>query len=99
MTESAQLLEIKRIFGLPTQLAAMLQLLLRHDRVTKTDLSALISTYHGDRPYHNADRMIIYRLRSKMEKHGVVVFSQYGEGYYIKAVDKAIIRDRLGTTR
>jgi DNA-binding response OmpR family regulator len=95
MTESEQLIEIKRIFGLPTQLAAMLQLLLRHDRVTKAGLSNLISTFHGDRPYHNADRMIIYRLRSKMEKHGVVVFSQYGEGYYIKAVDKAIIRDRL----
>jgi len=99
MTESEQLLEIKRVFGLPTQLAAMLQLLLQRDRVTKADLSNLISTFHGDRRYHNADRMIVYRLRSKMEDHGVVIFSQYGEGYFIKAVDKSLIRDRLGMLR
>ncbi len=99
MTESEQLLEIKRVFGLPTQLAATLQLLLKRDRVTKTDLSNLISTFHGDRRYHNADRMIVYRLRSKMETHGVVVFSQYGEGYYLNPVDKSLIRERLGTPR
>ena len=99
MTESEQLIEIKRVFGLPTQLASFLQLLLQRERVRKDDLSKLISTFHGDRPYHNADRMIAYRLRAQMEKHGVVIFSQYGEGYYLKAVDKSLIRDRLGMPR
>lgn len=95
MTDSSQLLEIERIYALPPQLARLLQLLLLKDRVRKTDLSDLISTFHSDRPYHNADRMIVYRLRAKIRDHGFVIHSQYGEGYYLSAADKSIIRGRL----
>jgi hypothetical protein len=95
MTESEQLIEIKRVLGLPTQLAKLLQLLLAKDRVRKDDLSDLISTYYGTRQYHNADRMVVYRLRSRLLKQGYVVHSQYGEGYYMAPSDKALIRGRL----
>jgi hypothetical protein len=95
MTESEQLLEIKRILGLPTQLAKLLLLLLEKNRVRKDDLSDLISTYYGTRQYHNADRMVVYRLRSRLLKQGYVVHSQYGEGYYMDPSDKALIRGRL----
>jgi len=99
MTESEQLLEIKRILGLPTQLAKLLQLLLKKDRVRKEDLSELISTFYGTKQYHNADRMVVYRLRSRLQKHGYVVFAQYGEGYYLSPSDKALIRGRLEIRR
>jgi len=95
MTDSEQLIEIKRVLGLPTQLAKLLQLLLKKDRVRKEDLSQLISTFHGGREYHNADRMMVYRLRSRLQWQGYVVHSQYGEGYYLLASDKCLIRGRL----
>ena len=41
MTESEQLIEIKRVLGLPTQLAKLLQLLLTKGVVRKDDLSDL----------------------------------------------------------
>lgn len=99
MTDSEQLLEIKRIFGLPTQLALLLQMLLKKDRVRKSDMSDLISTFHGGRQYHNADRMVVYRLRSRVKDHGFVIYSQYGEGYYLSPADKSVIRGRLQTPR
>lgn len=95
MTESEELIEIKRVLGLPAQLAKLLQLLLRKDRVRKNDLSDLISTFHGGREYHNADRMVVYRLRSRLQRQGYTVHSQYGEGYYMSPSDKALIRGRL----
>lgn len=97
MTDSAQLLEIERVFRLPPQLARLLQLLLLRERVRKKDLSDLVSTFHSGRPYHNADRMVVYRLRSRLRDHGFVVHSQYGEGYYLSAADKSIIRGRLSS--
>jgi hypothetical protein len=93
MTDSAQLIEIERTFGLSPQLARLLQLLLERDRVRKDDISTLISTYHSSRQYHNADRMVVYRLKD----HGVVLLVQYGEGYYLSPADKSIIRGRLRT--
>lgn len=97
MTESEQLIEIKRVLGLPTQLAKLLQMLLEKDRVQKKDLSDLISTFHGGKEYHNADRMVVYRLRARLLKQGYMVHSQYGEGYYMAPSDKALIRGRLQT--
>lgn len=97
MTDSSQLIEIEKVFDLSPQLARLLQLLLSKDRVRKTDISDLISTFHSARPHHNADRMAIYRLRSRMRKHGVMVLVQYGEGYYLSAADKSVLRGRLRT--
>lgn len=97
MTDSAQLIEIEKVFGLSPQLARLLQLLLSKDRVRKDDIFHLISTYHSARPYHNADRMVVYRLRTRMREHGVLVLVQYGEGYYLSAADKAVLRGRLRT--
>lgn len=99
MTDSAQLIEIERVFLLPPQLAHLLQLLLLKDMIRKSDLSDLISTYHSGRQYHNADRMVVYRLRSRLRGHSFVIHSQYGEGYYLSAADKRLIFGRLGTTR
>ena len=95
VTDSAQLIEIERVFLLPQQLARLLQLLLLKDIVRKRDLSDLISTYHSDRQYHNADRMVVYRLRAELRDHGFVIRSQYGEGYYLSAADKSLILRRL----
>jgi hypothetical protein len=95
MTDSEQLIEIKRVFGLPTQLAKLLQILLKKDLVRKNDLSELISTFYGTKQYHNADRMVVYRLRSRLQKQGFVVFAQYGEGYYLSPSDRSLIRGRL----
>jgi len=97
MTDSAQLIEIERTFGLSPQLARLLQLLLERDRVRKDDISNLISTYHSIRPYHNADRMVVYRLRKRLKDHGVVLLVQYGEGSYLSPADKSILRGRLRT--
>lgn len=95
--DSTQLIEIERVFGLSPQLARLLQMLLAKDRVRKDDISDLISTYHSINPYHNADRMVVYRLRKRLKDHGVVLLVQYGEGYYLGAADKALIRGRLRT--
>lgn len=99
MTDSEQLIEIQRIFSLPMQLAVLLQMLLKKDRVRKSDMSNLISTFHSDRQYHNADRMIVYRLRARIKDHGFVIYSQYGEGYYMAPADKSVIRGRLQMLR
>lgn len=96
VTDSAQLIEIGRVFLLPPQLARLLQLLLRKEITRKQDLSDLISTYHSGRQYHNADRMVVYRLRARLRAHGFVIQSQYGEGYYLTEADKALIYKRLG---
>lgn len=92
---SEQILDIKRKFKLSTQLARLLALLLHQPIVKPEDLKPLFSTYHGDDPYHNADRMILYRLRSRMANIKICIFSQYGEGYYLKAADKAYLRGIL----
>ena len=92
---SSYILDIKRTFGLSTQLAAVLELLLLKPVVNKEDLKPLFSTFHGSRPHHNADRMIMYRLRSRMADMKICIFSQYGEGYYLKAADKAYLRGIL----
>lgn len=92
---SAYLLDIKRKFKLSTQLAMVLELLLTKPIVKPEDLKPLFSTFHGNKPHHNADRMILYRLRSRMADIKICVFSQYGEGYYLKAADKAYLRGIL----
>lgn len=92
---SAYILDIKRKFKLSTQLAAVLELLLTKPMVKPDDLKPLFSTFHGNKPHHNADRMMLYRLRSRMEKVNICIFSQYGEGYYLKAADKAYLRGIL----
>lgn len=92
---SAYILDIKRKFKLSTQLASVLELLLIKPMVRLDDLKPLFSTFHGDTAYHNADRMILYRLRLRMEKINICIFSQYGEGYYLKAADKAYLRGIL----
>lgn len=99
MTESSQLLEIQRVFGLPVQLARVLHLLLTSERVRQPDLMDLVSTFHSDRPYHNAGRMAVSRLRSRMKEHGIVVHCQYGEGYYLSPADKSFIRGQVQTPR
>jgi hypothetical protein len=93
--ESARLLQIKRSLKLPTQLAALLQLLMERDCVRVEDLGPLFSTLHGGRKYHNTGRMIVYRLRDRLEKMDIVVMSQYGEGYYLKPSDKSYLRGLL----
>ena len=92
---SAYLLDIKRTFELSTQLAAVLELLLEKTVVRKEDLVPLFSTFHADKPYHSVNRMMLYRLRKKLEGINICVFSQYGEGYYLKAADKAYLRGIL----
>lgn len=92
---SAYILDIKRKFKLSTQLAAVLELLLIKPMVRLDDLKPLFSTFHGSRPHHNADRMIMYRLRSRMADIKICIFSQYGEGYYLKPADKAYLRGIL----
>jgi len=92
---SAYILDIKRKFKLSTQLAMVLELLLTKPIVKPEDLKPLFSTFHGNKPHHNADRMILYRLRSRMADIKICVFSQYGEGYYLKAADKAYLRGIL----
>jgi hypothetical protein len=92
---SAYILDIKRRFKLSTQLAAVLELLLIKPMVRLDDLKPLFSTFHGSKSYHYADRMIMYRLRSRMEKINICIFSQYGEGYYLKPADKAYLRGIL----
>lgn len=73
----------------------VLELLLTKPIVKPEDLKPLFSTFHGNKPHHNADRMILYRLRSRMADIKICVFSQYGEGYYLKAADKAYLRGIL----
>jgi hypothetical protein len=92
---SAYILDIKDKLGLSTQLAMVLELLLVQHMVRLNDLKPLFSTFHGDKPHHNADRMIMYRLRYRLKKLKVCVFSQYGEGYYLKAADKAYLKGVL----
>jgi len=92
---SAYILDIKRTFGLSTQLAAVLELLLAKDMVRQDDLKPLFSTFHGERRHHNTDRMMVYRLRTRLAKVKVCVFSQYGEGYFLKAADKAYLKGIL----
>ena len=92
---SAYILDIKRTFGLSTQLASVLALLMLKDTVRKEDLVPLFSTFHGDKPYHSVSRMILYRLRKKLAPIKVCVFNQYGEGYRLTAVDKVILRGIL----
>ncbi len=92
---SAYILDIKRIFKLSTQLASVLELLLVKDMVRSDDLKPLFSTFHGERRHHNTDRMMVYRLRSKLAKIKVCIFTQYGEGYFLKAADKAYLKGIL----
>jgi hypothetical protein len=92
---SSYILDIKRTFGLSTQLAAVLELLLLKAVVNKEDLKPLFSTFHGDKPHHSVNRMILYRLRKELESMNICVFSQYGEGYYLKVSDKAYLRGVL----
>ena len=92
---SAYTLDIKRKFGLSTQLAMVLELLLKSTLVTREDLEPLYSTFYGDKPYHNVDRMILYRLRKRLDEFNILVINQYGEGYYLKAADKAYLRGIL----
>ena len=92
---SAYILDIKRKSKLSTQLAMVLELLLTKPIVKPEDLKPLFSTFHGSKSYHNADRMIMYRLRSRMADIKICVLSQYGEGYYLKAADKAYLRGIL----
>lgn len=92
---SAYILDIKRTFGLSTQLASVLDLLLEKTVVRKEDLVPLFSTFHSDKPYHSVNRMMLYRLRKKLDGIKVCIFSQYGEGYYLKAADKAYLRGIL----
>jgi DNA-binding response OmpR family regulator len=92
---SAYILDIKRVFKLSTQLSMVLELLLTKHMVRADDLKPLFSTFHGDRPHHNADRMIIYRLRNRLLKLKVCILTQYGEGYYLKPADKAYLKGIL----
>lgn len=93
--KSAHILDIKRTFGLSTQLASVLDLLLDKTIVRKEDLVPLFSTFHADKPYHSVNRMMLYRLRKRLDGVKVCVFSQYGEGYYLKAADKAYLQGIL----
>jgi hypothetical protein len=92
---SAYLLDIKGKFKLSMQLASVLELLLTKDMVRPDDLKPLFSTFHGQRRHHNTDRMMVYRLRTRLAKIKVGIFSQYGEGYFLKAADKAYLKGIL----
>lgn len=92
---SAYVLGIKREFKLSTQLAMVLELLLKSNIVTRGELEPLYSTFYGDKPYHNVDRMILYRLRKRLGELDILVFNQYGEGYYLKSADKSYLRGVL----
>jgi hypothetical protein len=39
--------------------------------------------------------MILYRLRKRLDEFNILVINQYGEGYYLKAADKAYLRGIL----
>ena len=89
---SSYILDIKRKLGLSTQLSMVLELLLKSTLVTREDLEPLYSTFYGDKPYHNVDRMILYRLRKRLDEFNILVINQYGEGYYLKSADKSYLR-------
>lgn len=88
---SAYILDIKRKLGLSTQLSMVLELLILKKVVRKDDLKPLFSTFHGDKPYHSVNRMMLYRLRKRLDEMNICIFSQYGEGYYIKVSDRAYL--------
>jgi len=92
---SSYILDIKRKLGLSTQLSMVLELLLKSTLVTREDLEPLYSTFYGDKPYHNVDRMILYRLRKRLDEFNILVINQYGEGYYLKSADKSYLRGVL----
>lgn len=85
--------EIKKNLNLSGQLSMVLGMLLDQPIVTKPELLRAIEDFNPRIP-HSAStvRMVIYRLRSLLLKHGFHIQSKYGQGYYLPAADKALIK-------
>jgi DNA-binding response OmpR family regulator len=92
----AYIKEIKKNLNLSGQLSMVLEMLLTRDVVTKDDLLQAIIDFNP-RIQHSTStvRMVIYRLRSCLMKHGFHIQSKYGEGYYLPPSDKALIRPMI----
>lgn len=85
--------EIKKNLNLSGQLSMVLEMLLTKDMVTKVELLQAIVDFNPRIPHCSSTvRMVIYRLRTCLMKHGFHIQSKYGEGYYLPASDKTLLK-------
>ena len=92
----AYIKEIKKNLHLSGQLSMVLEMLMTRDVVSKDELLQSIKDYNPRIPHSPSTvRMVIYRLRSYLIKHGFHIQSRYGEGYYLPPADKALLKPMI----
>lgn len=95
--ESGEDARISLAFKAPAQLAAVIKVLYTHPIVGYNSLVSVANAYgHTQDHDHTYVRMMIYRTRKILAKHGIKIESRPLFGYAIDAKGKAKIKEMIG---